>query len=373
MQNFVVRLSSEPSQSFRCTKAANALDIDVSKKLTHTLDVSMDLATPYKVGLVLGASGSGKTSLARLMFGRGFDAPILDLDRPVIDQFPPEWSYDDCAAALGGMGLSAVTCWIRPAGSLSNGQRARAEAALRLAQPGDGPVVIDEWTSVVDRTVAKAMSLCIAKHARRSGRPVILLSCHYDIVDWLAPDWILDCNTGKYLDRRGLRCERSEVLAFDVRPCARAAWRGFSRYHYLSEHLPGGFVETFGLYHGADQVGFQAFANYVPRRAGERMKMHSNRTVIHPDYCGFGLGIRLIDATSAHMAGRGFDVRAKFSSLPVFKAFRRSPHWRLTDRAYATKISRGGNMDRKGGFRLDVTTYSFRWVGPSYPSALRAA
>jgi ABC-type ATPase with predicted acetyltransferase domain len=364
MQTVVVRLESEPSSSFRCTKAANALDIDVEKKLTHELNVQMDIATPYKVGLVVGASGSGKTSLAKLLFGRDFDEPVLDLSRPVIDQFPEAWTYEQCAQALTGMGLSAVTCWIRPAGSLSNGQRARAEAALRLAGEGDKPVVIDEWTSVVDRTVAKAMSACIAKHARRQSRPIVLLSCHYDVIEWLEPDWILDCNTGKYLDRRGLRCERAEKLNFGIYPCPRASWKAFSRYHYLSDKMPGGLCEQFGLYHGDDQIGFLAFTNYMPHRKGERMKMHANRLVVHPDYCGFGLGIRFLDACCEHMAKKGYEVRSKLSALPMVRARRNNPNWRLVDKSFATKVLRGGTMQRSGGFRLDVTTYSYKWIGP---------
>ena len=55
------------------------------------------------------------------------------------------------------MGLSQVPCWVRPAFTLSNGQQARAKIALTLADNKD-LAVIDEWTSVVDRTVAKVMS-----------------------------------------------------------------------------------------------------------------------------------------------------------------------------------------------------------------------
>ena len=375
MQDFIVSLASEPSKSFRCTKAANALDIDVGKKLTHELKVSADITTPFSIGLIVGASGSGKSTLARQIYGSGFETPKLDLSKPVIDQFPADWSYDQCAQALSGMGLTAVPCWIRPAGTLSNGQRARAEAALQLSSQSTvaKPVVIDEWTSVVDRTVAKAMSTSLSKHARRTGNPVVLLSCHYDIIEWLNPDWIIDCNTQSFQDRRALRCERKEKLKFEIRPCGRDSWRAFSRYHYLSERLPGGLTEVFGLYHGADQIGFQCFANYTPIRGGQAVIMHSNRTVIHPDYVGFGLGIKLIDATSAYMAGRGFDVRAKFSSVPVFKAFRNNPNWRPDAAGFKTKMEVGGSMLRKTGFRVDIMTYVFSWCGPTDPTAALAA
>ena len=367
MQTHELTLTSEVFKTFRCTKAANSLDIDAEKKSVHHFKVTADLETPYSVGLIVGASGSGKTTLARKMFGDDCFREMLDLSLPVIDQFPERFTYDECAAMLCGVGLTAVPCWIRPAHTLSNGQRARAECALQLARDDAPLTIIDEWTSVVDRTVAKVMSHCVQKHARRSKRQIILLSCHYDVVDWLNPDWVIDCNRQEYVDRR-LLCpsfERPERLTFDIRPVDKGTWRYFSKYHYLSDRLPGGLIRTYGLFHGEEQIGFQCFANYVPTKPGMTTQMHSNRTVVHPDYAGLGLGILVINATSKLMTAEGFDVRAKFSSTPVFRAMSRYKEWELTDIQRHTKTVIGGSMARRAGFRQDIKTYSFRWVGGS--------
>jgi len=361
-------LEAKPSKSFRCQKAANSLDIDISKKLRHEFNVEADIETEYSVGLIVGASGSGKTTLAREIWGAGCFRELLDLKTPVIDQFPEKTPYEDCAKMLSGVGLTAVPCWIRPAVTLSNGQRCRAEIALQMVrQPDDGLIVIDEWTSVVDRTVAKVMSHCIQKFARRSGKRVVLLSCHYDVLEWLNPDWVIDCNKQKYLDRRSLQrgFQRSEKIRFDIRGVDRGSWRYFSKYHYLSDRLPGGHIETFGLFVGDDQVGFQCFANYVPHRPGTVKMMHSNRTVIHPDYAGMGLGIMVINETSAIMKARGYRPMAKFSSVPIFKSMSKQPEWRFLRDARDHKIMVGGSMDRRGGFRRDVRTFSFEYVGPA--------
>lgn len=331
MQTIEVVLSSEPSKTFRCTKAANSLDIDIQKKLTHRLAVSADIDEPYNVGLIIGSSGSGKTTLAKQLFGENAFQEILDLTRPVIDQFPESYSYEDCANALNGVGLTQVPCWIRPAFTLSNGQRTRAEIALRMAQEREF-TAMDEWTSVVDRTVAKVMSHCIAKHARRANKSIVLCSCHYDVIEWLNPDWIIDCNKQSFTDRRSLcrNFKRSEQLTFDIRETNRSTWRYFSKYHYLSERMPGGHIETFGLFSGNEQIGFQCFANYVPTRKGETRKMHFNRTVIHPYYVGLGLGALLINETSRLMAERGYEVMAKFSSVPVKRALdKHCDKWRI--------------------------------------------
>lgn len=364
MQNFKLTLASSVATSFRATKAANSLDIDAEKKSIHNFEVQADLESPFNIGLIVGASGSGKTTLAKHIYGDKCFVELLDMTQPVIDQFPESMSYDECAAMLCGVGLTAVPCWIRPAFTLSNGQRARAECALQMARDDIKIIVIDEWTSVVDRTVAKVMSHCIQKHARKTGKKIILMSCHYDVVEWLNPDWVIDANKQMYENRRLLwrNCKRTEQLEFDIKEIGKESWKYFSKYHYLSDNLPGGIIKTYGLFYGENQVGFQCFANYVPHRGGGLMKMHSNRTVIHPDYAGLGMGIMLINKTAAHMKEQGYEPWAKFSSTPVYIAMKRQSCWKLVSIDRKTKQQVGKLMDRKTGFRIDIKTYSFKYV-----------
>jgi len=361
MQDYRVRLSSEPSTSYYAQKAADALDIDIGKKLTHDLRVRADIKSDFNLGLILGSSGSGKTTLAKEIFGEDCFDFSIDESKPAIDLFPEEFGYDDRARALSGIGLTSVPTWLRPIYTLSNGQKARAYAALQMAQ--QETFCVDEWTSTVDRTVAKAMSICLSKHAKRSNKRVVAVSCHYDIIEWLDPDWIIDCNSAKFVDRRLLRRSRDEKLRFDIREVHRSTWPNFSKYHYLSDKLPFGYMRTFGMFSGDTQIGFQCFANYVPKRRNRPLQFHSNRTVIHPDYVGFGLGILFINVTSAMIKAEGYDVLAKFSSKPVKKGFDRFPHrWKLL--AIMRDTPPGGeNMKRLSNFRRHVKTFSYRWVG----------
>jgi ABC-type ATPase with predicted acetyltransferase domain len=365
-KTYRLELRSEISKSFRCTKAANSVDIDVEKKAKHEFLVDADVESDYNVGLIVGASGSGKTTLARHIYGENCFSEVLDLSRPVIDQFPEQYSYDECAATLAGVGLTAVVCWVRPAVTLSNGQRARAELALQMArQSSSGEVsVFDEWTSVVDRTVAKVMSHCIQKHARKAHKKVVLLSCHYDVIDWLNPCWVIDCNKQQFIDRR-LLCrdfERDEKLKFELREVDKRTWKFFSKYHYLSDILPGGSILTYGVFHDDEQVGFQCFANYVPHvDKSKPMQMHSNRTVIHPDYAGFGLGILTINESAKLVEAKGYDVRAKFSSTPIYLSMKKQPCWKLVAIDRKIKMNKGSSV-RQTGFREEVKTYSFKFV-----------
>lgn len=366
MQTYNVRLESPIFKSYRCKRAADSLDIDVEKKSVHQLKINADLISHYNIGLIIGASGSGKTTLAKEIFGQNCFESSLDPERPVIEQFPNEMDYESCASALSGIGLNSVPCWIRPVKTLSNGQRSRAEAALLMINQKEVSV-IDEWTSVVDRNVAKAMSYCVQKYARKQNKKIVLLSCHYDVLEWLNPDWVIDCNLQSYTDRRSLwrDFKRSEQLQFDIKWASRKSWQYFSKYHYLSENLPGGDIKIFGLFNGPNQIGFQCYANYVPHSDKKAPKiMHMNRTVIHPDYTGLSLGIRLIDETAKIMKKMGHRVMAKYSSIPVFISMSRSKSWRLLDvKRQFGKIDLGKSLFRRSGFRENIKTYHFEFVG----------
>ena len=380
MQNYELTLKSQPSNTFRCQKAANSLDIDVSKKLTHEFKVKADLESPYQLGLIVGASGSGKTTFAKKVFSENCFKTLLDDSRPVIDQFPEQYSYDECAEFLSGIGLTSVPCWIRPAGTLSNGQKTRAECALQMASDNEF-IVLDEWTSVVDRAVARVMSHCVQKYARKHNKKIVLLSCHYDVIDYLNPDWIIDCNKQEYIDRRSLWhiFKNPERLKFDIREVSKESWKYFSKYHYLSDKLACGVQVFYGLFHGDNQIGFQAFSNYTPwQDKSKKMILHSNRTVIHPDYAGFGLGVKLINETSKILCDK-YKIMAKFSSVPIYKSFLKYPFWRLikidravdgTKRANSMKNSKSGT---KASFRTNVKAYIFKFDPKLLPQTNQAA
>jgi ABC-type dipeptide/oligopeptide/nickel transport system ATPase subunit len=358
VKNYIVHLVSSPSGSFMATKAAQSLDIDVNKKLEHRLSVTADVESPYNIGLIVGNSGSGKTTLAKKMFGADAFAELVDTSQPIIDQFPAEFTYDQRADILNSVGLSQVVCWIRPVSTLSNGQRFRAEAALKIATAGDAVVAIDEWSSVVDRTVAKVMSHALQRAARRHGKRFVLCSCHYDVIEWLQPDWIIDCNAQSYQERRGLQQSREEKLSFELREVDRRTWRNFSRYHYLNENLPGGKIYTFGLFCGDQQIGFQCFAAYIP---GDATTFHSNRTVIHPDYVGFGLGMKIINISSKYMRQKyGYRIMAKFSSVPVYKAMIKNSDWKLINYGFDTaNVTGTASKSRNNSIRKKVKWFSF--------------
>tara|TARA_R110002110_G_scaffold147855_1_gene338763 strand:- start:3108 stop:3497 length:390 start_codon:yes stop_codon:yes gene_type:complete len=121
------------------------------------------------------------------------------------------------------------------------------------------------------------------------------------------------------------------------------------------------------LFDGENQIGFQCFANYTPKKKGQPWIYHSNRVVIHPDYVGLGLGIKLADTCSALMKTEHPDCRifARFSSVPMYKHRQNNDNWSLIKVHRIMKQMQSGKlMERKTGFRdKGVTSFSFEYVG----------
>lgn len=155
----------------------------------------------WQIGLVVGPSGSGKTSIGRELFGGG---KIVDLyagwpeGLPIVEAISPEGDFNSVTGALANVGLGDVPSWLRPFKALSNGQQFRAGLARLITEAPD-EIIVDEFTSVIDRQIAKIGAMAFSKGWRRNkGKKVVLLACHYDIIEWLQPDWVYDTGTGEF-------------------------------------------------------------------------------------------------------------------------------------------------------------------------------
>ena len=137
-----------------------------------SLDVDVDLSGHWNIGVVVGPSGSGKTSIGRKIFGD--DAVLHDyrknwpLDQPIIDAITPKGSFDEVTGAPASVGLGDVPAWLRPFRVLSNGEQFRAGLARLICKKPE-KVVIDEFTSVIDRRIAQIGSQAFQKAWRRSN------------------------------------------------------------------------------------------------------------------------------------------------------------------------------------------------------------
>jgi ABC-type transport system involved in cytochrome bd biosynthesis fused ATPase/permease subunit len=75
-------------------------------------------------------------------------------------------------------------------------------------------IIFDEFTSVVNREVAKTSSYAISKAVRKQGKRFIAVSCHRDVVEWLEPDWIYDTDEKRFFIARESSTARGSKLKY---------------------------------------------------------------------------------------------------------------------------------------------------------------
>jgi len=346
--------------SFRVQQVAGMFNVPMQKKLVERFSVEVpELDSDWQIGLIVGPSGSGKTTLAHRWFGDAMLESSLQAaggrlkpglqqsaawpaDRAVVDCFG-DLPVREITGLLTAVGFSSPTSWIKPYHVLSNGERFRCDLARALAggvglspRYGSPPLVVfDEFTSVVDRTVAKIGSAAVAQSIR-GGRircRFVAVTCHYDVTEWLAPDWVLDM-ASKNFERRRLRRPAIELA---IVRCRSRAWRLFAKHHYLSGELNPMARCYLALWNG-EPVSFCAVLAVMGRRNHWRV----SRIVTLPDYQGIGIGMRVVEAVGDLHRGDGKRFSITASHPAVIGHCERSANWRATGvRKYGDKWSVG--------------------------------
>ncbi len=319
-------------------------------------------ARPWNIGLMVGPSGCGKSTIARHLFGDALaaqeDIDSWPVDRSLLDAFPADMPIKDVVALLSSVGFSSPPAWLRPFHVLSTGQQFRARLARLLACQPD-LAVMDEYTSVVDRTVAQVGSAAVAKTVRQRGQKFIAVTCHEDVEAWLQPDWVYRPAENAFQ----WRClQRRPAIRLTIFRCQAAVWQLFHPHHYLSGTLSRGAVCFLAEWQDRP-VAFSAWINAMTRRGGKR----EHRTVTLPDYQGVGIGAALSGFCASLWKGLGQRATST-TTHPAFIAARlRSPHWRMVRRP-----SLAGGHERRARLRHAATrlTAGFEYVGPALDAVL---
>ena len=156
------------------------------------LDTSELSDFKWNIGVLCGNSGSGKSTLLSTL-GEPKN-PIYDYSKSIISQFPHMSEHDVCEL-LSSVGLSSVPVWLHKPNELSNGESARLDLCWILANAKENEIILyDEFSSVINRAVAKSMSYALQRYVREKNLKIILASCHFDIIEWLNPDWVFNLN-----------------------------------------------------------------------------------------------------------------------------------------------------------------------------------
>jgi ABC-type molybdenum transport system ATPase subunit/photorepair protein PhrA/GNAT superfamily N-acetyltransferase len=344
---------------------------DVPEKKKTAVDFHFDVPIeekPWQIGLIVGPSGAGKTSVARHLFGdnivQGYD---WHPSRSLVDSFNPKHSIRDVTGALSAVGFSSPPSWLKPFRVLSNGEQFRSTMARALLDDRE-LIVVDEFTSVIDRTVAQIGSCAISKAIRRSPkRKFIAVSCHDDIVDWLQPDWILEPHAGRFAWRL---LQRRPAIELEIRRIHHSAWHLFAAHHYLTADICHA-ATCFGAFWQDKCVCFDAWLP-MPGLPGDKLGKRGHRTVTLPDYQGVGIGRALVDTIASMWAGLGYSAYSRTAHPAEMRSRIQSPHWRQLKLGF-NSVDKGKLKGNSKSRTTDRRALSSIWVGQpmEHDSAIR--
>lgn len=192
MQHFSIDKKNKVDKTFRVSKIMADFDVDPKHSNEH-FEGDFDLPEKWNVGIIVGKSGTGKTTIAKDMFGEELISGFEYKHKSVIDDMPKNKSVEDISKAFYSVGFGSVPSWLKPYAVLSNGEKMRVDIARSILEKDF--IVFDEFTSVVDREVAKVASMAVSKAIRKQNKKFIAVTCHYDVIDYLEPDWIFNTDT----------------------------------------------------------------------------------------------------------------------------------------------------------------------------------
>ena len=328
-----IRHRCDDFSSYRAARVKSLFNCETGANFS--LDAELPIKREdWQLGVVVGPSGSGKSSIGAAIWGEAAVYRPTDWpgDAPIIDAIAADGTFDAATAALSAVGLGSVPAWLRPYAVLSTGERFRADLARVIC---DAPrrVVIDEFSSVVDRQIARIGAGAFAKAWRRGGGQApdrdpgqaVLLTCHYDVLDWLEPDWVFDTATGAF--RAGRCLWRRPKIHLAIHRTDWRHWPLFEPHHYLK--LPM-MIAAFN-YVGAVDGELVAHVA-VSTRPGLR-EARACRLVVMPEWQGAGVGLRFLNAVCERWRrgrnhyGRPMPTLFHTSHPGLAAALRRQPDW----------------------------------------------
>lgn len=191
MPNFNIIKQTDIDKTFRVAKVMGDFDIKIEHSNEHFTG-NIELPDEWNIGVIVGNSGTGKSTIAKELFNEELITGFEYKAKSVIDDMPKGVLVEDITKMFYTVGFGSVPSWLKPYHVLSNGEKMRVDLARALLEKDK--IVFDEFTSVVDRTVAQTSCIAINKAIKKQNKQFIAVTCHFDVIEWLEPDWVFDTN-----------------------------------------------------------------------------------------------------------------------------------------------------------------------------------
>lgn len=335
MPTFDIIRKSKPNKTFRVASVIGKFDLQ-SELVEERFVGDINFGKDWQIGLIVGKSGTGKTTIAKELFEDVYITQYKYQAESVLDDMPENCSIQEITNTFNSVGFSSPPSWLKSYSVLSNGQKMRVDLARAMLEDND-LFVFDEFTSVVDRNVAQIGSFAMQKAIRKTKKKFIAVTCHYDVADWLLPDWIFNTDTMTFQNLEGQKKNRPSINFEIFQTRDKSIWKMFAKHHYLS-HTHNNAATVYVAYINDQIAGFLSVLHFPHPKTKNMKKVH--RLVILPDYQGAGFGLRFLESIGDIYKKQKDRFTIVTTAPSLVQALKKSNKWALT--SYGRKSAHGG-------------------------------
>ena len=170
MPHFDIVKKNDPDITFRVSKIQADFDVKLEHSNEHFVG-DIEMPADWQIGVIVGASGTGKSTIAKELFHEELIDGFEYTAKSVVDDMPKSAKIDDITKMFYAVGFGSVPSWLKPYSVLSNGEKMRVDLARALLEKDF--VCFDEFTSVVDRQVAQTACIAINKAIKKTRKNLL--------------------------------------------------------------------------------------------------------------------------------------------------------------------------------------------------------
>ena len=135
MPGFDIIKKCDIEKTYRIARIMGDYDVKFDHAQEHFRG-NIDLPEDWQIGVIWGGSGTGKTTIARELFGDQLITGFEYNAKSVVDDMPKNCDMAEIEKMFYSVGFGSVPSWMKPYSVLSNGEKNARRSGPGVAREG---------------------------------------------------------------------------------------------------------------------------------------------------------------------------------------------------------------------------------------------
>ena len=152
---------------------------------------------------------------------------------------------------------------------------------------------------------------------------MIAVTCHYDVEEWLEPDWVYNVDLQEF--SWGL--PRRPEIKVNIRKANSSEWKEYKQFHYLDANHNNAAHRYVAEING-QSVAWCSILHFPHPLIKNMKRVH--RLVVKPDYQGIGLGKKFLTEVADKYKKQGYRISLVTSTPSFVHGLQHDKCWAMT-------------------------------------------